>query len=411
MNILFVLPYTPTPIRSRPYNLLQTLLRRGHSVTLATVWENRAERDQLALWQQAGARLLAAPLGKTRRAWNLLRGLPGGRPLQAGYSWQPALAQSLAAAAQDKACPYDIIHVEHLRGARYGLWLAANCRQGDRPAPIVWDSVDCISYLFDQAAHHSRSLPGRLMARADLERTRRYEAWLTTQFARVLVTSRVDKTFMDLLSASYAPGKAVESESPCQVLSNGVDLSYFTPSDLPREADRLVFTGKMSYHANATAALYLARSVMPRIWAHRPQTTLSIVGQKPGREVQALARDPRIRVTGYVADIRPHLQSASVAVAPMVYGAGVQNKVLEAMACATPVVATVQAAAALETVDERDVLLGADADGLAQGVLTLLSDCEKRRRLGAAGRAYVTMHHDWRSIVERLEEIYQEVRA
>src|SRR5204863_7853178 len=122
------------------------------------------------------------------------------------------------------------------------------------------------------------------------------------------------------------------------VLSNGVDLQYFRPIEGPRQADTLVLSGKMSYHANVTAVLYFVREVLPLIWAERPQTQLWIVGQNPPASLKSLMADSSILVSGYVPDIRPYLCRAAVAICPITYGAGIQNKILEAMSCATAVV-------------------------------------------------------------------------
>ena len=140
------------------------------------------------------------------------------------------------------------------------------------------------------------------------------------------------------------------SEEPgagISVIPNGVDLEYFRPLQLERQRFNLVFSGKMSYHANVATALYLYHQIMPLIWQHRPEATLTIVGSKPPKTIQALGNDPRVEVTGYVEDMRPYVGRAEVMLSPMVYSVGIQNKVLEAMALGTPVVAAAQAAAAL----------------------------------------------------------------
>ena len=88
------------------------------------------------------------------------------------------------------------------------------------------------------------------------------------------------------------------------VLSNGVDLEYFHPNlDVQRDAETLVFSGKMSYHANISMVNYLAAEIMPRIWQKRPSVQLMIVGKDPTAEIRALSVDPRITVTGTVNDI------------------------------------------------------------------------------------------------------------
>jgi glycosyltransferase involved in cell wall biosynthesis len=174
-------------------------------------------------------------------------------------------------------------------------------------------------------------------------------------------------------------------------------------------------TGKMSYHANATAAIRLVEDVMPRVWATRPGARLLIVGKDPPREVVRLqdAGDGAggVVVTGTVEDIRPFLRTATIAVAPIRYGVGIQNKVLEALACGTPVVATPQATSALDITDGRDLVVGRDPGELANAIGALLGDADRRRRIGEAGRAYVERHHSWRAAAVRLTDIYHDAIA
>ncbi len=417
MNILFLVPYAPTLIRTRPYNLVRGLARRGNSVTLATLWENEQERAALAQLETEGIRVLAAHLPKPRAFWNMLRLLPSHTPLQAVYCWQPQLVQlinsQLATRNSQPATrnaqltirnsQFDVVHVEHLRGARYGLHLKSEIINLKSEIPVVWDSVDCISYLFEQAARHSRSPFGRVVTRLELPRTRQYEAWLVNQFDRVLVTSRVDKAALEQLTNHKS--EIENQKSKITVLPNGVDLAYFTPSDEPRDPETIVFTGKMSYHANVTAALHLINDIMPLVWHKRPNVRVNIVGQNPPRSLYTI-HHPLITIFGAVPDLRPYLHHATLAVAPMPYGAGIQNKVLEAMASATPVVASPQAVSALDVTDGKQLLIGDSAESFARQILRLLDDAPLRQWLGKAGRAFVEQNHDWNKIVERLEEIY-----
>jgi glycosyltransferase involved in cell wall biosynthesis len=147
---------------------------------------------------------------------------------------------------------------------------------------------------------------------------------------------------------------------------------------------------------------------MPRVWRERPNVRVNIVGHNPPRQLRDLITHHASGITllGSVPDIRPYLQQAGVAVAPMPYGAGIQNKVLEAMACATPVVATPQAVSAIQAIDGEHLLLGAPPAVFARQVLRLLEDANLRARVGAAGRRYAETHHDWNTIAKQLEEIY-----
>ena len=174
-----------------------------------------------------------------------------------------------------------------------------------------------------------------------------------------------------------------------------------------------MITDKMSYHANVSAALHLVRDIMPLVWEQRPQVKLYIVGANPPRQIRQLAdgQGGTVEVTGTVPDLRPYLWRASVAVAPVFYGAGIQNKVLEAMACGTPVVATPQACGALEVVPGQDLLVTQDGQEFARDILRLLGNHELAARLRLAARRYVETHHDWNVVAEKLEGNYREVVA
>lgn len=414
MNILAIVPYSPTRIRTRPFHLLQSLGRKGHSLTLATQWESSLERAALETLAGQGVRVLSSRLAKPRIARNVLSAFASDRPVQAVYAWQPELAGLLTRAIMEQR--FDVVHVEHLRGAEYGLHVQAQLRRQGVSTPVVWDSVDCISLLFEQAARHSRSRFGRWVTRFELPRTRRYEAQAVQRFAGVLVTSPKDKAALEALPKR--PGVTGRGSllgdgcRPISVLPNGVDTEYFSPAAAPGRSDQVILTGKMSYHANVTAALHLVEDIMPQVWGLLPDVQVVIAGQAPSREVRGLAeRHPtRVTVTGFVADLRPHLRAATVAAAPIAYGAGIQNKVLEAMACGLPVVASPQAGSALQACPGRDLLVADTSAAFAAAIVRLLQDPGLRLRVGAAGRQYARVHHRWETITAQLEAFYAQCR-
>lgn len=407
MKILFIVPYVPNLIRVRPYNLIRYLAARGHEITLLTLYTSPAERDDVKALRSFCREVYALPLPQWRSVANSLLALPTHLPLQAVYCWQPALSH-LAQELTRRDGGFDLAHVEHLRGARYGLDLMkrnGGASGSSRRLPVVWDSVDCITLLFRQAAGQSRRLLSRWLTHFELGRTRRYEGWLTGQFDRVLVTSPHDRDELVGLTRGGALSAHV------RVIPNGVDLEYYTPQngDVPRDPATLVISGKMSYHANVTMAVTFVEEVLPLIWQRHPEVRLVIVGKDPTAEVRALGRPPVIEVTGTVADIRPYLHRATVAVAPIQYGAGIQNKVLEAMACGLPVVTTSRAVSALAVEAGREVLIADTPQEFAASVIRLLEDAAYREQVARAGRHYVEENHPWPKVIERLEEVYDEI--
>lgn len=404
MNILFIVPYVPNLIRVRPYNLIKELSARGHRVTVLTLWSGESERLDVEHLSEIAAEIKAIPLSKTRSIWNCLRALPSRTPLQAVYSWQPRMAKQLVELMKpsNSSPGFDVIHVEHLRGARYGVHIRRQQKGLVGDIPVLWDSVDCISSLFRKAAQQSERRVSRWIAQFEQGRTERYERWLLEKFDRVLVTSTEDKQALLNLAS--------DKSAPITVLPNGVDLDYFSvDGNRPRASATLVISGKMSYHANVSMVLYFVNEILPRIRYQRPDVELWIVGKDPPREILTLAENPGITVTGTVPDIRPFLMQATLAIVPLTYGAGVQNKVLEAMACGTPVVSSPIAVSALKIVPEEEVLIGENPETFAHAVLSLIENQEQQRELGEAGRRYVARNHRWPHIAEQLESIYDEI--
>jgi sugar transferase (PEP-CTERM/EpsH1 system associated) len=400
MKILFIVPYIPSLIYVRPFNLIRYLSQRGHRIHLLTFITSEA--DQQAITQlESYCEVTIFPLPKWRSLLNAALALPTSTPLQAVYCWQSEAArwleQRLAKGIDD------IVHVEHLRGVRYGLLAQQTLVKSERRVPVLWDSVDSISHLFNQAANQATHLSSRLITSLEKERTAYYEGEMVSKFQQVLVTSPVDRQAL----LSQVP---VNKNANISVLPNGSDLTYFSvDANVPREPATLVVSGKMSYHANIAMTLYLVREILPIVWATNPDVKLWIVGKDPSKELLALQKYQKILVTGRVDDIRPYLRQATLSVSPLLYGAGIQNKILEAMACGTPVITTSLATQSLAVKNGSELCVADNPKAFAQTILELLDNPKKREQIGQAGRQYVELNHDWSKIVQQLEAVYMQI--
>jgi sugar transferase (PEP-CTERM/EpsH1 system associated) len=196
--------------------------------------------------------------------------------------------------------------------------------------------------------------------------------------------------------------------NPVLICGNGVDADYFSPQvTLPRlnEGGDVVFTGAMDYAANIDAVSWFVREVWPEVRAKAPETRLAIVGSNPTSAVKALASLPGVIVTGKVDDVRPFLQHARVAIAPLRIARGVQNKVLEAMAMGKPVVATSAANAGVGARPGAEILIADDADDFAQAVDALLADEMRADAIGGAARARVLADFRWPARLQALDAV------
>ena len=390
LSILFVAPYPPSLIHVRTYNLIKALARRGHRITLMHL---QPPGDANTIPADIAADCVATesvPLPRSQTLWNGIRALPTRIPFQAAYGISPAMTARIR--HRLTAQKFDVAHVEHLRAVEIGRRIAG--------VPVVFDSVDSISLLFERLRTAAPTLKSRVMAWLDLARTRNYEAQLLEFFARVVVTSPHDRDALVALS------RAKNAAERISVVANGVDLHYFSPQNTPRQPATIVFSGKMSYHANIAAGLDLATEIMPRVWQKIPRAKLVIAGKDPSPQLKALGSDERIIITGTVPDLRPYLAEATVAVSPIRYGAGIQNKVLEAMAMGTPVVSTRQAVSALAVQPGTDILVGDSPAEIAAAIVSLLENPELQTAVGASGRQFVERHHSWDAAAQTLEKVY-----
>jgi sugar transferase (PEP-CTERM/EpsH1 system associated) len=189
------------------------------------------------------------------------------------------------------------------------------------------------------------------------------------------------------------------------VLRNGVDLEAFAPAPDKAEASHLVFTGVMNYLPNVDGCLWFAKEILPRIRERHPETRFTIIGSHPTPEIEALGQQPGIQVTGFVDSVTEWVQRGSVAVAPLRIARGIQNKVLEAMACGLPVVGTTSATQGVEGQAGRDYLVADDATLFIEHVCELLADPERARTIGQQARQFVEQNYHWEVVFDHLDEI------
>src|SRR6266511_2375574 len=238
----------------------------------------------------------------------------------------------------------------------------------------------------------------RRLLRSESNRVRRFIAAEYGRFDRLVVVSDPDRDAL----------REVDPSLDVAVVPNGVDVDFYAPDpDATRDPNRIVFTGLMSYAPNVLAAEYLARRIFPRVRATCPHAHLVLAGRAPTPRVRALAELDGVAVTGEVPDIRPWLTGSSVYACPMISGTGIKNKLLEAMACGMPCVATPLALQGLRATSERELLVGRTEEELAGALVRVLGDEELANCLGREARAYACTEHDWQAVARAYEQVYR----
>jgi len=257
--------------------------------------------------------------------------------------------------------------------------------------PVLVDFVDVDSSKWTQyAARHP--WPLSWLYRREGVRLLAWERAVATRAQRsFFVTENETALFRQL---------APESVASIEPMCNGVDSEYFSPSPeraSPFEGEKalpLVFTGAMDYWPNIDAVSWFVSDIFPSLRKSWPNLRFYIVGRNPSPVVQALASECVV-VTGTVPDVRPYLQYAVAVVAPLRVARGIQNKILEAMAMARPVVASRSCVDAIDARDERELLCATQADDFVRHIDALLGSPEKAEAVGRAGRHRVVQRYSW----------------
>jgi sugar transferase (PEP-CTERM/EpsH1 system associated) len=263
----------------------------------------------------------------------------------------------------------------------------------------VADFVDVDSDKWRQYAD-AKPWPLSWVYRRESVKLLKFERRIASQFNATLLVAPHEAELMKRL----APECADRIGYAC----NGVDAEFFSPEhqllNPYNAAERvIVFTGAMDYWPNVDAVEWFADEVLPKVTAVMPAAKFYIVGTRPAPRLARL-HSAHVIVTGSVPDIRPYIGHAQVAIAPLRVARGVQNKVLEAMAMARPVIASPQAAAGIGAVSGREFLLAGDADAFAKAVLQVLAN-ESPPGMGAAARARVLADYSWTANLSRIDEL------
>lgn len=242
--------------------------------------------------------------------------------------------------------------------------------------------------------------------------------WLNAREARLLAAEeerlgqRANATILisEAEAALYRNRLREPAKVNVQVIGNGIDAAFFDPAlatSHPALAGtagpHFVFTGQMDYRPNEQAALWVIEALLPLLRARLPQATFHVVGRNPTPKLIAHRSTPGVRMWGEVPDVRPFIAAADAVLAPLLIARGVQNKVLEAMAMARPVVLTPEAATGIAAEDGMRWLVSPpDPQAMAERIAVLVADREAATRIGMAARQFVLDHHGWDAMLAPL---------
>ena len=387
------IPYPPNKgDKIRSFNLLKHLAR-DYRVHLGTFVDDPHDWRYLPEVKALCDQTCFVALSPGRARVRSLFGFATGEPLSLPYyrsarlrSWVERL---LAGGTVRHVLVFSAAMAQYVDGERPGI-------------RRVLDFVDMDSDKWRQYAAECRW---------PLSAVYRREAWQLFGYERRAANAFETSLFVSEAEARLFVQHAPETAARVGFIENGVDTDYFSPErDYPSpyaaEEKVLVFTGAMDYRANADAVTWFVKEVFSQVRAQIRAARFYIVGARPGKEVRRLAEVPGVVVTGAVADIRPYLAHARAAVAPLRIARGVQNKVLEAMAMARPVIASTQAMDGIRDCPGLGPLVTDTPSAMAQQAIALLM-AEDVAGYGRRGRQCVLHHYNWTTNLSRIERMLE----
>ena len=384
-EILFLVHRAPWPPdrgdRIRSWHMFEALAKLA-PVHVAALADNEAEAEV--------ARSKMAPLCASLRieVRNVSRPVALAQAVLHGEPVSNRLFRNgvLAGHVRDLLARGNITHIVAFSG-QMAQYLPA-----DFAGPVLMDFVDVDSAKFATYAAQDKRQPLHWVHKREAERLGAYEAE---------VARRVDASlFVSAAEAALFRGRSGLGEDRVRAVENGIDTDKFDPALAHEvvgqgEGPLAVFTGQMDYRPNIDAVRWFAADILPLIRQRHPLARFAIVGRAPTDEVRALAALPGVVVTGEVPDVRPWLAAADAVVAPLLLARGIQNKLLEAMAMARPVIASAAAAEGIDAVPGQHLLVADSAAGIADAVADLFDDPMRSAEMGVAARARMIARYGW----------------
>ncbi len=384
MRIFVMLSRIPWPLEKgdklRAYNQIRCLAK-NHEVILCALNDD-AKVDKMkafAALQPYCASINFIDIRKLGILFNLMRAFLTGMPMQCGYFFNSrAKAKVHRLIAKYKP---DMLFGQLLRVAPYLI---------DENVSKTLDYQDVFSMGVKRMMAVA-SCVKKPIFRMEYNRLRRYEREVFDRFDVKTIICDADRKFIDH-----------ERRNEILIVPNGVDHQYYTPRECEKKYD-VVFSGNMSYPPNIDAVEYMSREILPIVWKTLPNTTFYVAGATPDARVKNCAND-RIIISGWLDDMREAYAQSRVFIAPMRIGTGLQNKLLEAMSMGLPSITTPLANDSLGAENGSEILVGSNAEELAQHIITLLTDNDKARRIAKAGFDFTNRVYDWDKATRIMED-------
>ncbi len=395
LDLLLISRCPPFPLyhgdRLIPYHLARELSARRYQISLLAFYQQPEDIAEVPRYSRffKSVTLIREPKRSMRSYWQRYR-QPGQRfPTCAEDSWSPEMWQTIQKALQTQRC--DAVHV-------FGGVQVYEYFPLIRHYPNVIVPYESYSLWLERAVQEELRRIPRWNKEMQHRITSSYESWMFSHYDRVVVLTDRDARAL----------RSLNPETPAIAIPNGVDIDYFTPTGYEPDEPALLFTGNYDYAPNLDAGLRLARDIFPRVKAAVPEARLYLIGGNPPPDLRAYA-SPDIEITGRVPDLRPYYELSTIFVSPLRLGAGIKNKILEAMAMGKPIVATPLSCDGIPALHGQNVLIAQTDEELAKNAILLLKNAKLREIMIRSGRQLVEQQFTWAHVADLYEDLYLQI--
>ncbi len=395
MKILQLSPRVPYPLNEGGsisiFNITRQLSERGAEIYFVAVWESQISSCPTELANLCGDVLLTKTSGEYGIE-SAIRNLLSPVPINIQKYHSKSILNKIVGFIKDKQI--DLIHVDHLHMAYYGLALKEIL-----DVPVVLREHNLELKIMERFSESSNNLALRTYARIQARKFLKYEPAICSMMNKCIMITDQDRD--RLLS--------MRKDVDTIVIPAGVDTDFFKPTDIEGEENTIAYIGSLDWLPNIDGLRWFVNEVMPIIVKSKPNVKLYVFGKSPSRDVERLNDGKNVFVKGFVKDVREVYKQARVMIVPLLAGSGIRIKILEAMAAGKAVVTTSIGCEGIKVAPGKNIMVADTPQAFADNVLHLLDDANLCKLIGIEAASFVGKEYSWNKIGDMFWKVYSEM--
>jgi polysaccharide biosynthesis protein PslH len=395
LKILIITPRIPFPPyrgdKLKIFNVVKQL-QKNNVVSVITFLRKKKQLDEIEELKKLNFNILYIKISFLESILNVIISFFNRVPLQVAWYKSKKMKQKVSQLINSGE--YDVAYFHLIRSAQYFPETS-----NKNSVLKVIDFTDAVSLYLNRFFSIEKNIFKKIFLGIERKRIEQYET-VANKFDSVFICSEVDR--------EYLRQKGIGTRM--KILRNGVDTQNFETEKQDYDQNRIIFTGNMPYYANYDAAIYFSKEIFPLVLKEVPNAKFYIVGQDPPLRVRSLACD-NIIVTGFVKDIKLEYLRSNINVAPMRFGAGTLNKIIESLVLGVPVISTPIAVEGFPEEIKKNIIVASGSREFADSVIRYLKDPELRQQFMEKDKSIIKEMLSWENIVKQFEnDLKEEIR-